>query len=184
MARKSKRDWFVAGMELLGEVGPNGITIDALCQKLSVTKGSFYHHFQNYDDFKTGFLLFYEEEGTLDVITSLADLPTAEAKLCRLLDTVVRATDTAVPEIQLRAWAIQDETVRAVQMRVDSRRREYVQTLCAEIGGDPTQATVMSNMLYAILIGAEQTIPAMLGDELRTLFEEFLHLHNITPPPT
>ena len=71
MARKSKRDWFIAAIYLLAEGGPSAITIDALCQQLQVTKGSFYHHFKNYDDFKLSFLHYYEEAGTLNIIERL-----------------------------------------------------------------------------------------------------------------
>ena len=177
MARKSKRDWFIAGILLLTDVGSAGITIDALCQKLNVTKGSFYHHFQNYDDFKMSFINFYEEEGTLDIIERLQDCPTAVDKLRGLLDIVVEETSgTAVPEIQLRAWAIQDEMVREVQTRVDGRRMAYVEELLLEIFNDPAEAQRKARIMYTILVGAEQIQPPILKDGLRDLFDEYLTL--------
>ena len=175
MARKSKRDWLVTGVLLLAEVGPAGITIDALCQKLDVTKGSFYHHFQNYEDFKVSFLNFYEEEGTLDIIERLQDVPTATEKLRSLLDIIIEETSgTAVPEIQLRAWAIQDDLVREVQTRVDSQRIAYVEALLLEIFNDAAEARQKALTLYAILVGAEQMQPPVLNEGLRALFDEYL----------
>ncbi len=171
MARKAKRDWFEAGIALLAEVGPTGITVDALCKKLQVTKGSFYHHFKNYEDFKISFLNFYEAEGTLDIIDRLQDLPTASAKLRGLLEIIVGYT--AVSEIYLRAWAIQDEMVRAVQMRVDGRRLAYVEELLLEMLNDPIEAQRKAKLMYVILVGAEQMQPPIVGEALRALFDEF-----------
>jgi len=38
-------DWIEAGFAALADGGPNALRIDALCDRLSVTKGSFYWHF-------------------------------------------------------------------------------------------------------------------------------------------
>ncbi len=171
----------MAGAQLLGQTGPQGLTIEALCQQLNVTKGSFYHHFAGYEDFEASLLNFYEQEGTLQIIDQLADIPTPQGKLRGLIDIIV-ATSTqfiAYPEIAIRAWALQDEKVREVQKRVDQRRLSYVQALCQEITGDVRQAQIMSQMLYAILIGSEQMQPPLHGAALRTLFDEYLRLYEL-----
>ena len=38
-------DWIQAGFALLADGGPNALRIDRLCERLGVTKGSFYWHF-------------------------------------------------------------------------------------------------------------------------------------------
>ena len=142
MARKTKRDWFVTAVKILRQSGPQGLTIDALCQSLAMTKGSFYHHFGSYDDFKAQFLSFYEQEGTLDIISQLANLPSPKEKLHRLLEIVVEFSTKLPddPDVAMRAWALQDTAVAQTQARVDGRRRHYVQSLCQEITGDAEQA--------------------------------------------
>lgn len=181
MASKKKQDWFIAGIQLLTQVGPQGLTIDALCRQLEVTKGSFYHHFSGYEDFHSSLLAFYEQEGTLDIINQLVDVPTPQGKLLGLLDIVVKASTSEVmdPEKAIRAWALQDETVREVQARVDERRLNYVQGLCYEITGDAHRAKIMAQLLYTSLIGSEQIQPPLRGGDLRTLFDEFLKIYNI-----
>jgi len=178
MSRKTKRDWLIGGVQLLAEVGNQGLTIDALCQHLGVTKGSFYHHFSGYEDFKLNLLAFYEEEGTLDIIETLADLETPEEKLRGLIDIVVAvSTQYALyPEVLIRSWALQDEDVKAVQERVDGRRLAYVEALFLEIDEDKQNAKVSAQMMYAILVGAEQMQPPLVGDDLRTLYDEYLKL--------
>lgn len=181
MARKTKQDWFTVGAQILGKDGPQGLTIDALCQKLRMTKGSFYHHFGSYDGFKQQFLAFYEQEGTLDIISQLSDLPTPKEKLHGLLNKIVNSSTKLAQnsEVAMRAWALQDTAVRQVQSRVDGRRREYVQQLCEAITGDAIQAKTIANLLYAVLVGSEQMQPPIVGEELRQLFIECSRLYNL-----
>ena len=73
MSRKTKNDWLVAGYETLGESGASTLTIDHLCNRLGVTKGSFYHHFQNYQDYKEQLLAFWEEQLTTSIVAFAED---------------------------------------------------------------------------------------------------------------
>ena len=45
MERLSVEDYYREAFDVLGESGSEGLTISALCERLQVTKGSFYHHF-------------------------------------------------------------------------------------------------------------------------------------------
>ena len=181
MARKTKRDWFITAVQILHQSGPQGLTIDALCQSLQMTKGSFYHHFGSYDGFKTEFLAFYEQEGTLDIISQLADLPTPKEKLHQLLAIIVTYSTKGLenPDVIMRAWALQDTAVAQIQSRIDGRRRAYVQSLCEEITGDAAQAKIIAQLLYAVLVGSEQMQPPIVGEELRQLFVECSRLYDL-----
>ena len=181
MARKTKRDWWIAGIEILTTVGPSGLTIDNLCQQLTMTKGSFYHHFGGIDDFKEQLLAYYEEEGTLDIIEQLTAVSTPLGKFKGLLDIIVEASImyTTYPEATIRAWALHDEMVRAVQTRVDARRLAYVEALLQEILNDPIEAKIKAQITYTILVGAEQMQPPVIGEELRALYDTLLPLLGI-----
>ena len=173
-----KREWHVIGVQILAEVGPDGLTIDALCQRAGVTKGSFYHHFGGTEAYKHALLAFYEEEGTLDIIAQLADIPTPQAKLHRLIDIVVQTSTQPVnqAEVVLRAWAVHDTAVQEVQQRIDGRRLAYVQGLLVEMGHDEATAETLALLMYAILVGGEQMHPAVVGEQLRGLFAIYLQV--------
>ena len=47
--------YFAAAYELLVTHGCGGVTIAALCDRLGVTKGSFYHHFADMAEFVAAF---------------------------------------------------------------------------------------------------------------------------------
>src|SRR5260370_40582261 len=88
MALTTKRKWLKEGLDLLEETGAEALTIEALTSRLDVTKGSFYHHFNNYQDFKESLLVFWEEEGTLQII----QVAEKEASPRTRLEHVLQAT--------------------------------------------------------------------------------------------
>ncbi len=48
MTTTTKRKWLEEGLSLLAESG--ALTIEKLTSRLGVTKGSFYHYFQHFQD--------------------------------------------------------------------------------------------------------------------------------------
>ncbi len=177
--RKTKPDWLQAGMEILATSGAPSLTIDSLTGALSVTKGSFYHHFKGFAEYKTALLEFYESASTLQVIALTEQQASAAAKLHFLFDLILQGTPD--PEIALRAWAQQDPEARAVQARIDAQRIAYVRSLCLELTTTPEHALVMARMAYAILVGSAQIQPPFTHAALRQLFDEFLALYAIKP---
>jgi len=162
---------------VLGEVGTEALTIDLLVTRMGVTKGSFYHHFQNYQDFKDKLLAFFEHEGTLDVIAIAEQSPSPLEKLERLLEITLHFSPNV--ELAIRAWALQDTQVRACQERIDSRRIAYLQELIHALGSDDTQSLVMARLLYAIYIGSLQIKPPLQGAALEQLYYEFMRLYGL-----
>ena len=57
----TRSDWLQVGLEAVVDDGPNGLRIDRLCRRLSVSKGSFHHHFSGAADFKRSLLAAYED---------------------------------------------------------------------------------------------------------------------------
>ncbi len=173
MARKSKRDWLIETLTLLPEVGAQNLTIDVLTERLGVTKGSFYHHFGSFAAFKEALLTFFETEGTLQIIDLTEQAATPQAKLKRLLD-ITASFPTAV-EVAVRAWALQDEMVRAYQARIDARRIAYLHELFRELTGDEAEAFQRAQLLYVIYIGSQQVIPPIQGEDLIRHYAELTH---------
>jgi AcrR family transcriptional regulator len=173
-ARTTRRDWLDTGLRLLSEVGAGGLTIDALTVALGVTKGSFYHHFGAFQDYKAALLDHFEREGTVTIIAQLEQADSDMAKLHQLLDAV--AAGPWRVEAAVRAWALQDAEVRACQERLDARRRLYFRVLCASLTGNEERAPVMANMLYALYVGCLQMVPPIEGEARRKVFNESLRL--------
>ena len=173
MVRKTKRDWLIEALTVLAEVGAQSLTIDLLTERLSVTKGSFYHHFGNYDGFKESLLDFFEAEGTLEIIDYTEEGHTPQDKLQRLLE--VTAAFSPDVEVAIRAWALQDDMVRAYQTRIDQRRIAYVKSLFVALTGDDTLAQQRAEILYIVYIGSQQVFPPINGEALMRHYTDLRH---------
>src|SRR3989442_14439608 len=57
----SRDDYLAAGLDLLADGGGSAVTIAALCGRLGVAKGSFYHHFHSVPLFHEALLAFWED---------------------------------------------------------------------------------------------------------------------------
>ncbi len=180
MARTTRRDWLAAGLGVVGDVGADGLTIDALTVQLGVTKGSFYHHFASFREYKDSLLAFFEREETLDIIARVEEDGAASArdKLRRLIDVVV--TGSSRIEVGIRAWALRDAEVRAYQERIDGRRLAYLREVCAALTGDEPRALVMARVFYALYVGCEQIVPPIEGDDRRRMFDAVIRLYGLS----
>ncbi|MFC0626998.1 TetR/AcrR family transcriptional regulator [Kribbella deserti] len=173
----ARADWVRVGLGVLAREGAPAVTIERLTGELGVSKGSFYHHFKGAGGFKTALLEYFESQNTRQLMDTVEQDPTAPGvvKLHRLLGLVLDDSRGYDLEIAIRAWALQDEEVRAAQERVDRTRTEYLEELCREIEKDVDSAH-LARLLYLILIGAGQVVPGVPRDELRAIYAMTLRL--------
>ncbi|MEM8856805.1 MAG: TetR/AcrR family transcriptional regulator [Chloroflexota bacterium] len=177
MSRKSKTDWFTAGVQLINQDGAKKLTIDALCQHIGMTKGSFYHHFKGMDNFIKAFLIYFEEEGTLQIIEQVEQEESPHAKIRLLIELSTQYPPEL--EVGMRAWAHQDERVQQVFERVDQQRLDYLTQLWLPLVNDEATARVRGRVLYTILIGGEHILPPLPRDELRAVFDATLNAFGV-----
>jgi AcrR family transcriptional regulator len=165
-----------AGLELLATEGAPAIRIERLTDQLGVTKGSYYHHFGSAGGFKTALLEYFEAQYTTRLIDTIQqEKAKPRAKLQHLLRLVLADPDNAALEIAVRAWALQDPDVRAAQERVDAARTAYLKELCRGLEAD-VDPDRFAQLLYLILIGAEQVLPPISRSELGKIYDLTLRL--------
>ena len=185
MTRRTQRDWLLAGLEIVTAEGRDGLKLEALCSRLGVTRGSFYHHFRDLADYRTQLLEFYRREGTLQIIEVVDREAAPRQRLERLLALIVElwSAPEQDPSPAIRAWALQDAEVRGVQEEIDVQRVQYVERLLSQMGAEPARARLLSEFLYALLVGCEQMHPPVDGGRLRAVFDEYLRLiyHSLNP---
>ena len=152
-ASKTREDWLRAAAKALEKAGPAGVRVEALARQLSVTKGSFYWHFEDRQALLLGLLDTWEALGTSDIITRVeARGGDPRAQLLRLWDITSHAS--MGPELAIRDWARGDERARQRVQRVDQRRLAYLAGKFRALGFSPAQSEQRSLLLYSLLIGA------------------------------
>lgn len=155
--RRSRDDLLKAGLTLLARHGEQALTIDSLCKKLKVTKGSFYHHFGSREAFSRQLLEHWEQEHTQQLIKLCGEADSAMDSY-RTLDDLAQGIDDDI-EVAVRAWALRDPLAREYQERVDLARMEYLKKLYGEMLGDAHKATLFSQLEYATFVGSRQIMP-------------------------
>lgn len=175
--RKSKLDWLEVGLKTLGEFGVQGLTIERLTGELGVTKGSFYHHFRDVEDFRKQLIAFWADQ----YLSTSSELPDDPGELIALLDVIIEEVFAAItePEIAIRAWAQQDAMARLFVERVDKARQEFVLTVFQSVEGDDGRVSLMADMLSMILIGSITVLPRLSPERVMALYEEFKRLYRL-----
>ncbi|MEP3046311.1 MAG: TetR/AcrR family transcriptional regulator [Roseibium sp.] len=149
--RFRQRDWLSVAMDVLSRKGSSKITIDSLCSELGVTKGSFYGHFENRDDFIQMLISFWAEEFSTVVMTEIEERGDELAidRLRSLMHLIVKR-DLARYDVAVRAWAAQEPLITDQVDTVFKKRFEYVRGLFREIGFSGAELDLRTEVFVAI----------------------------------
>lgn len=161
--RLSKETWLQAGLRILTEQGPEFLKIDIMCKVIKVTKGSFYHHFKNRDDYVHHLLLFWQQENTSNIIAQVEKIQSLNEK-SDMLDAITMATETG-PEKAFRSWAQYDERVAEFVRQVDQERIQYIEQLIAPQLLPSLHAPMIAKLVYAHFVGCQQLDTVVNRDE-------------------
>lgn len=172
--RRTRRSWLDAGLQALATEGPDGLRIMLIAEKLGVTKGSFYWHFKNLEEYQLAVLEHWEHSHTEQIIQYVEHAGgEAHAKLYNLL-TVTVSSDFSLSRA-IRSWSLANRTVQEVQARVDQKRIEYATKLLHATGWPKDEATTLGRWGYSALIGhSELPGPSFTEEQLRLILTIWL----------
>lgn len=150
--------WLKAALEVLARNGQAKLNVEKLAAELGVTKGSFYHHFQDKKDFLKLLIEYWEEEFTY---RQRAALEASKAPPCDRLFQIMHAIQREQLtryDIAFRSWAAQDSAVADAVRRVDSTRFEAIKAIFADIGfeGEELHERTLVWLLFHSAIGSVQ----------------------------
>ena len=116
MERLTAEDYFREAFDVLARNGSEALTIAALCDRLEITKGSFYHHFGGMPGFTTALLTFWESEHSDRLIALSRAVPDPALRITTLTDLAVGLPHG--PEAAIRAWGRSSPEVAANTARI------------------------------------------------------------------
>ncbi|HJR24988.1 MAG TPA: TetR/AcrR family transcriptional regulator [Acidimicrobiales bacterium] len=150
-ARLAAEDWVRAALDVMVEEGIGGVKIQRLCDRLGVTKGSFYWHFADLDAFLGEVARVWAEDGT-HLPASLDEEPDPDR---RLLESMRLFADPRNRNLAraMRDWAQNDERARAAIRRADERIFGHVKAALVRHGFDDEDAEVRAKILYYSGVG-------------------------------
>ncbi len=166
--RLGPHDWLVEALEVLGREGVVGV--ENIARSMGVTKGGFYHHFKDKEEFINRLLEYWETELTDKIDAHLSHLHGKPAQQLLALLEFIAENETNWYDTSMRAWAMHDERVATVVRRVDQKRLAYVRDLFRKMGFPAEQARMRSRMSYYYVVGEhtawaeERTLESRLED--------------------
>lgn len=169
MKKIEKNDWFSTALSIMEREGFSKITIENLCSRLKVTKGSFYHHFKNMDDYIEAFMKYWLNDSTMNLIKETERIENINQR-----QEVIRKLAIERPQKYgqiIRAWSYSNDIVKKYLQEADATKLEYLITLRIANGTDKENAKYISMIEYALLVGIQQLFPDMPNTELEQLYE-------------
>jgi len=149
--RLSRQEWLRRALEVLAEAGPAKLTIQDLSETLGVSRGSFYWHFKNREDFVLALLDFWHDEYTTKVPAAVeAQGGTGRDKFRSFL-RLVREKNLVQYDMPIRSWAMQDPDIAERVHRTDEFRLDFLRGLLAEIGFSGSTQEIRARSCIAYL---------------------------------
>lgn len=174
MARLSKSDWLAEGFTILSEFAQNKLRILYLCERLGVTRGSFYHHFDGIEDYVDALMAQWKKEHTEELI-DLSNQHHSPLDQLQALNGLVAQKDQSI-EAAIRSWSFYQPLVRKHLAKVDEMRMAYLANLYQGLGAEKEVAIDMAKVEYATLIGLQQLYPKLDAEGFDRLYEAFRSL--------
>ena len=149
----SRRDWLDEGQALLRDGGIDGVTIRALTQALGVSKGSFYHHFKDLDDYLEALADYFSNEQLTDFLER-ARTQATEDPLTRMteLAKIVLKNDGRKLMIAMRAWAKSNKAAAASVRKLDKASMNFLTDMFLDLGFADKEARLRAYLFVAATV--------------------------------
>lgn len=166
-------DWLIAALDIMVDEGIGGVKVQRLCDRLGVTKGSFYWHFTDLDAFLGELARRWADDGAES--HGKIDVDTGDPRATLLLAMQVFA-DRRNRNLAraMREWAQTDPRAKAAIAKADRALYERIKAIMEQLGFDETEAAVRAKVLYYSGVGFAHVGPLGAGradDQLAATWE-------------
>ncbi len=174
--RLTSDDWIEAGFAVLADSGPNALWIGPLCERLNVTKASFYWHFTDMPGYRSALVKAW---GSLHDRNrrQFEKMPQVDPRerLTVMIQTWVAPQHWKL-ERAMRVWALTDDAVLASVQQSDRRVLRAIRQAFVDCGFGSEEAALRSFVVFAAGVGllhTSGTAPAAPPD-LQDRFLDFM----------
>ena len=172
--RLSQQDWLENALKVLSKKGRAGLSIQGLSEALGVSRGSFYWHFKDRNDFIHTLLGYWYEEYTVGATTAVERAGgTAEEKLARIM-RLVHDQALARYDLTIRSLAIVDLQFSRSVRKADRFRLDFIQNLFVEMGFAENDVRIRARACLAYMM-VEHDVFDKLDRKHRSDLVDHLH---------
>jgi AcrR family transcriptional regulator len=161
--RLTADDWVQAGFAVLADGGPNALRIDRLCERLGVTKGSFYWHFTDLPAYRSELITAWGNlrDRNRRQFEHMPDVDPRD-RLRVMVQTWVAPQHWQL-EQAMRVWALTDDEVLASVQESDTRVMRAIRRAFVDCGFSREDAALRAFVVFAAGVGllhSAQSAPA------------------------
>ena len=158
--RLNREDWLRLSLDVLASRGLGAFTVQHLVDELGVSRGSFYWHFKDRNEFIHALLDYWHEIHTAPVPEMVSSIGgTARERFCYFLQHIHEHELTRF-DMPIRSWAMQEPEVVKRLVRTDRFRLRFVESLFLEMGFTGGEAELRARSCVAYLIMGRELMEA------------------------
>jgi AcrR family transcriptional regulator len=149
--RLGAEDWVQAALDIMIEHGIGGVKIYRLCERLGVTKGSFYWHFADLDTFLSEVARRWADDGA-HIPGTIDETASPSEQLLAAMRLFAEPRNRHLARA-MRDWAQHDDRARAAIHRADEALYERIRDALLKCDFDHDEAEVRAKILYYSGVG-------------------------------
>lgn len=148
----TRKKWLEFSLDLLIKDGNIKLRLDHLVRCMGVSKGSFYWHFNNRDDFILSLVKHWAMVSTEVVIDHMNQVPgSAEERLFELIKYIV-TNDLRRYDFAIRALVLMEPQIAHIVSKTDEQLLGLTRNLFAEMGFEGTGLEMRVRTLVTFLV--------------------------------
>jgi AcrR family transcriptional regulator len=129
----NREEWLSRALEVIASEPHGKLRIHELVKSLGVTRGSFYWHFKDREDFVRSIAEFYDRWSTDQVIEAIRSESHPKDRLRALMNYVFEHRMGRY-EMAIHAWAFQEPSVAAALAISENNRLGFIRSVFRELG--------------------------------------------------
>ncbi len=147
-------DWLKKALQIFINEGIDAVRITRLADELSVTRGSFYWHFENREELIEALVCYWRDKNTAAITRAMDNASSLSNGIFEFFETCID-TSRFDPRLDLavREWARRSPQIRNQVDRADKLRIESFQSFYARFGYDMPDALIRARTIYFSQIG-------------------------------
>jgi len=140
--------WLDAAIKTLIEEGVDAVRVERLATRMGLSRGSFYHHYQDREALLKAVLEHYLQINHQNLVEMLPALKgTAQDKLWTLW-TATASQEFRDYDWAIRMWGMHDPHVAEVLKKIDVKRMDVMIALFMEMGFNEDESWIRAALAY------------------------------------
>ena len=148
--RLGRRDWILAGQDILRETGISGVKLAPLTRRLGVSTGSFYHHFADFDEYLGAVAEAYSLDRVQGLLARASESAGDPVGRIRALAKLSLEDHTFDLDRSMRIWATMDERAQVTMQKAEELVLAFLSGAFRDLGFNAAEATLRAGILLSV----------------------------------